>query len=353
MQYVIERGTRLIPESSWMPIFQRSIDAFYEGQIIEGRYACLQLLNEPALPEQVREQTFRNQSFYAQPLTELAPGCSWHELAIAAGEYQRRRDPSPVWLPDRLLVLIGDPIAGAELVTLDDEHHVVAREQLGDETGESASFAQIRPFFTDRLRAAVIMRPGEESGHRLVGIVEAGAGAWRHLSRFGPRAGDFARGWSPVVTEHGLRLVAWWEPTEIFRFDEASNSFARVALRMAPHSAERFAGGSQGVAVPGGQLFLVNERVSFDEAPLVFTRFVRLDERFQIDAISPQFFVSNRGRDAASGLARRENRLVAGFNSGDEQALLATLDVESALAMLEPVAAPGGRNSAAAAQAKR
>ena len=106
--------------------------------------------------------------------------------------------------------------------------------------------------------------------------------------------------------------------------------------------AERFEGGSSGVVVPGGYLFLVNERVAFDEAPpLVFSRVVLLDEGFQIDAISPQFFVADRGRDEAAGLTRQRDRLVAGFTSGEDQPLLVTLDVESVLAMLIPVAAPG------------
>jgi hypothetical protein len=329
---------RILPDSSWQPVLQRAVDAFYEGRLVEGRDACLVLLSDPGLPAPVRELTYRNQTFYAQPLSEVVTGSTWKEQEAAG----RRRNPNPVWTGEQLLVLLGDQPAGAELLTLDDELRVAGRHTIDVESDENGSFSQFRLFFTDRLQAAVVIQPIEEGGHALVGTVDLVAGAWRNLRRFGPRAGDFQRGWSPLVTESGAHFVAWWEPTEVFRLDEENDIFERVALRMAPHVAERFEGGSQGVAVPGGYLFLVNERVSFDEGPpLVFSRFVRIDGTFQIDAISPQFFVANRGRDEASGLTRQGERLVAGFSSGDEQALLAILEIDSVLAALEPIALPG------------
>ena len=129
-----------------------------------------------------------------------------------------------------------------------------------------------------------------------------------------PRADDFRHGWSPVVTESGACFVGWWEPTEVFRFNGETGDFGRVALRMAPHSAERFHGGSQGVAVPGGYLFLVNETITRKNgAQATHVRFVRVDEEFRITGISPQFFVTDRGWDTATGLARQGERVIAGF----------------------------------------
>jgi hypothetical protein len=334
---------RVLPESSWQPVFQRSIDAYYEGQKDEGRTACLLLLNDPGVPVHVREQTYRNQTFYAEAIYDLFPGSHWTELEATRGDGDHCREPSPVWTAAGLEVVLRGEGAGYERLVLNDALHVTARSSLANSASTRPALAHVRPYYNDRLQAAAILRPDDESGHPLAAVVDVEADGWGRIRRLGPRAGDFGRGWSPLVNHVGAHFVAWWEPTEVFRLD-LDDAFERVALRLAPHAAERFAGGSQGVPVPGGHLFLVNERVALgddDSQPLVFSRFVRIDETFQIDAISPQFFVTNRGRDEASGLTRQGERLVAGFSSADQQALLARLEVESVLAALMPITVPG------------
>jgi hypothetical protein len=249
----------------------------------------------------------------------------------------------------------------------------------------------------------------------------------------GPRYGNFRGGWSPLVVVDRALFVASWEPTEVFELDEEMGEFRRVALRIAPHIAERFQGGSQGVPVPGGYLFLVNESVTlgmkteqtpgaghqaiasileatygsgevrvdvtaqlqdrvlsgrlllpvsnalfgdpcpnkiktlrltyelFDDSQqyqheveehqilslgvpnneVVYARFVRIDEEFQITHISPQFFVMDRGKDVASGLARQGDQLIAGFTSAAHELLLVTMAVDAVLATLIPMDRPG------------
>lgn len=78
-----------------------------------------------------------------------------------------------------------------------------------------------------------------------------------------------------------------------------------------------------------------------DEQPLGFSRFVRPDEGFQITDFTAQFFVSARGKDVASGLARRGDYLLAGFTPGDGQALLGLLDLDAVLTALIPIEALG------------
>jgi hypothetical protein len=349
MEFTIERGMRILPESSWRPVLQRSIDAFYEGQLAEGRDACLTLLAEPGLPEHIRDLTYRNQTFYAQSLDELVEGARWSTPESPGFEGSIVHGPGPVLAGDRLMVFLRAAGGGTAqawtdaLLTLDDDLRVVAMATVDDETGEAASFHAARLFFADGvLRAGVVLRGTHGDGLVRAGVVDLVGGAWRNLRTFGPRAGQFEAGWSPLAMESGVHVVSWWEPTEVFRLDPETSEFARVALRMAPHIAERFEGGSQGVSIPGGFLYLINERVSFDEGqPLSFSRFVRLNDGFQITAVSPQFFVSERGADAASGLTRQSGRLIAGFTSNAREALLTTMDLDAVLATLIPVAAPG------------
>jgi hypothetical protein len=73
----------------------------------------------------------------------------------------------------------------------------------------------------------------------------------------------------------------------------------------------------------------------------MLARFMRVDEEFQITDISPQFFVKDRGKDVASGLARQGDRLIAGFTSADHELLLATMPIDAVMATLIQVDAPG------------
>jgi hypothetical protein len=236
-------------------------------------------------------------------------------------------------------------VSPAPLGDLDGTETVI----LSDETHEGHPLTEVRPYF-DRgvLRAGIVTHERGEPAQTRAGVINLSDGTVRQVRLFGPRQGNFKQGWSPLISDGVARFVAWWEPTEVFELDEETGEFARVALRMAPHIAERFQGGSQGILVPGGYLFLVNESVNFDpENEVVLTRFVRVDAGFQITDVSPQFFVKDRGKDVACGLARRGDRLIAGFTSAGSEPLLATMDVGAVLATLIPMVAPGPRSAAA------
>jgi hypothetical protein len=150
------------------------------------------------------------------------------------------------------------------------------------------------------------------------------------------------QGWTSIATPDGPRFLAWWEPTEVLRLNCETDTFERETLRRASHVAERFWSGSQGVTVPGGSLLLVNETAVLDEVEeVVTTRFALLDTAFQLAGISPPFFVTERGGDVATGLARQGDRLVAGFTTGDPSALLVTMALSEALSIVVPIGAPG------------
>jgi hypothetical protein len=213
---------------------------------------------------------------------------------------------------------------------------------IDEQGGDGSQMDEIRPFFTEEgLHIAARFHDASEQGIVRAGVLNLESGSGK-LSLLGPRAGNFRQGWSPFVTADGPHFVAWWEPTEVFRLDEQTGNFDRLRLRMAPHIAERFQGGSQGVPVPGGYLFLVNETVRFDDgSKATYARFARIDEEFQITDISPQFFVVERGKDVATGLARQGDRLIAGFTSGETSAVLSTIELDVAIRSLMPVDAPG------------
>jgi hypothetical protein len=349
LEHIVDQGSRRMPESSWRSVLQRSINAFYEGNIDEGAAACRALLNTVGLPDRIRELTYQNQHWYARPLREMVQRAAWQPLAARVPEGWTARDPSPVTDGNRLIVVmrrtrgadahregvpsvpLPDPIADVEIIT------------VVEAADDGRRRTELRPYIDcGAPRIASILRGREEFDCARAAVLWLSAGDTIQRWELGPRPGNFRQGFSPMVTEDGTRFIAWWEPTEVFRLDAEMRAFERVALRMAPHLAERFQGGSQGVPVPGGYLFLVNESVTFkngDEA--TYSRFVRIDKGFQITDVSPQFFLEDRGNDVANGLARQGDRLIAGFTSGGSRALLAAMDLAAVMATLVPIKAPG------------
>lgn len=344
----VNRGMRILPETSWRPVLQRSIDAFYESALDEGIAACLTLLNEPALPAHIRDLTYRNQVFYARPLADLVPGARWQALEALPGDTGALRDPSPLIAGERLIVVMRDEAsvsASAPLTLALADADLPAMEVVTFPAQSRAgfTFCEARPFaWQGEMYVAAIRREGEDERTAQAVALMLRDGEWVEVAALGPRAGHFRQGWSPVVTPDGPRFVSWWEPTEVFQFDAAATAMEREALRLAPHLAERFRGGSPGIAVPGGYLWLVNETVATEDGPdETLSRFVRTDAAFQIAAVSPQFFLTSRGHDVATGLARHGEQLIAGFTSAGSGPVVATMDIEPILAVLIPVAAPG------------
>src|SRR5699024_8306584 len=60
--------------------FKTSIDAWYTGDLERGRAACEAILTNRDIPDRIRKQTLRNITYYAQSLTELAPGVRFQRL---------------------------------------------------------------------------------------------------------------------------------------------------------------------------------------------------------------------------------------------------------------------------------
>lgn len=76
--------------NAWEPLLERSISAYYEGRLAEGRLACDRLLCVPDLPANVRAVTRTNQAHYAQHIGEIA--ASYQEPVISRAEF-----PEPAW----------------------------------------------------------------------------------------------------------------------------------------------------------------------------------------------------------------------------------------------------------------
>lgn len=338
-------------ETTWRPLLREAMAALDDGRPAEGHAACLALLADVGLPEDVRDLVYAIQAELAQPLAAIAPSATGRQLRLPAADDAILRDPSPIGASDGLRILgrtgradsDDDPTYNDVLLTLDVDLAITDIAALTDETGMAERFAEVRPFLRDGLLHAAFLLDDPDGGLVQAGIAAIADGAYRNPRVLGPRAGSFRQGWAPIPTPEGPRFLSWWEPTEVMRFDVATGAFTQASLRRASHAAERFWSGSPGVAVPGGYLLLVNESAGLDDAEeeTSTTRFTLLDAGFRLVGVSPPFFVADRGIDVATGLALRDDRLVAGFTSGEASALLVTVDLAEALSSIKPIGAPG------------
>ena len=166
LDFVVEKGIRSIPEATWRPVFQRSVDAYAEGAIAEGAEACHVILDAVGLPERIRELTYQNQFWYARPLHEIVPGSSTQTLVVPVPGGWRGLDPSPVVEDTGLTVVLrAIPDAAAQAGDLEwpspEGIGDVRLRLIPETTTDGRQLSELRPFVgPEGLQVAMIVRIG-------------------------------------------------------------------------------------------------------------------------------------------------------------------------------------------------
>lgn len=344
----VVRGERAIDVESLSALLQDSIDAFHAGRLADGRAACAALLDEPALPAQVRELTLQNQTYYARPLAELAPELRFFPVRNPAPG-SRILALSPCAFGARLLALASlavpaDPLrAHHQIVELSDELRIIGMVALAPPQRSAVRLSQVYPYVgPGGLLLTAVAEDAHGPGSKRAMVAEIMAGAM-HNARFSPPlVGPEAFGWAPLSTPLGPRFVTNWEPTEVVSENSNGAGFARSSLHLAPLLASRFTPGSPAVQVASGHLFLINERIIMQNGEeIALARLVLLNSAGQIAAVSPQWHLTGRGKDVVTGLARHGSDVILSATSQTDGALLAVLPVEAAVGLLHEVTIPG------------
>jgi hypothetical protein len=86
-------------------------------------------------------------------------------------------------------------------------------------------------------------------------------------------------------------------------------------------------------------LFVVHEPVELVGQRSYRHRLILLDRNYRLAAMSPPFDFLTPEIEFCAGLARRDGELLVAFGVGDRRAMLGVMDLDEALAMLEPTAA--------------
>ncbi len=151
----------------------------------------------------------------------------------------------------------------------------------------------------------------------------------------GPVPGRHEKNWMPFLCGSTLCFLYSCDPTVVLACDPTSGQVQVVSQVTGPPGAGSLRGGSQGVSVPDGWLFVVHEAAQHNGIRTYPHRFALLDDDWRLAAISPAFSFLGHEIEFCAGVARRDDELVLTFGASDQSAGLAVLPAEAALGLLE------------------
>lgn len=356
---------------SWHHDFQLGIRAYYAGEIEVGRRACERLRWRTDLPDHIREQVRRNQSFYAHVLRELVPGLALRAIDLTVPPGWSRFNPSIAADDDGYRMIVrssnytvdermgfaitdgGRVIRTANyLLSLDAHCDVRSDAPIADDTESSGRFAfPVQGFEDCRLfryrqawHAVAVTREHNPAGICQIALLRLCGGTFRNLCLLSDASsGRHEKNWVPLPTEDGLFFIYSFRPMILLRYNGTDRTIDRVGAVPGPIIGASFRGGSQAIALGDGYLLVVHESIDFEDGGRVYLhRFVRLDRRFGITHLSPQFSFLDRSVEFCAGLAIRGAKLVASFGHRDREAYLATMPLDEVVAALQPVSGVHG-----------
>jgi predicted GH43/DUF377 family glycosyl hydrolase len=153
----------------------------------------------------------------------------------------------------------------------------------------------------------------------------------------GPDPTRDEKNWMPFVDAGRLLLVYSVAPTVILEYDLRTSALRRLAEWPAPDWARGVRGGSQGISVEGGWLFVAHEVVRQADPRVYVHRFVQFDQDLRLVAASPRFTFTGAAVEMCLGLAARNGELVLTYGVQDATAWIAVVEAAEVLATLAPV----------------
>jgi hypothetical protein len=152
-----------------------------------------------------------------------------------------------------------------------------------------------------------------------------------------PNPDRHEKNWMPFVVDGRLLVVYSCGPTVVLHCDVESGQMLPVSTHAASPILTDERGGSQGVAVEDGFIF-VTHHVDWETGQRVYRhRFLLLDPDYRMVAASPPFRFMTTGVEFCAGLARHGHQLLLSFGVGDRGAYLARVAYEDVRSQLEPL----------------
>ena len=345
-----------------------TIDALLVTSTLPSDHAAALELNRSMLLDDLKPQHPAHRRLVAQPLERLVEGTVMGEVRLTIEPDWPQFNPSVARAREGFRMIVRSAnyrvaehgyefLEGDEtirtlnyLVELNSDLQVESVAPLSDVTGtldpyegQVQGYEDCRLFEADgRWWATATTRGSASAGVCRITLLELeGARIVATRSFRGPDPERHEKNWMPLVRNGQLLLVYSCSPTAVYSCDLQSAKLVEVAGRPDPALAPRLRGGSQGIAVDGGWLFVVHEVDELNGARRYLHRFVCLDHSLRLRSLSAPFTFTGDPIELCAGLCRgSEGELVLSFGVGDRSASLARCPEEGVMALLDSALAP-------------
>lgn len=371
----------------WALLLELSIAAYWTGRHPEALAACDRLLAIPSVPDEARRQVNRNRdhvltamgrppephAWVARPWG--APRLSELDARVRVGRVLLDVEPSwPALNPSiasdgdgfRLLVRTAnyeiDAAGGyrslddsgtiatlnyvarldADLALTDLRPIVDANDGPPPLEGPVRGYEDCRLFAVDgRWYATATVRDRDPGALCRIALLWLDENEIRRVDLLpGPVAGRHEKNWMPFLRDGSAHLLYWTDPVVVGVLDPDGGSLGLAAKGEQHGLPVELRGGSQGVRVEEGWLFVVHEVLWGDGGRTYRHRFLLLDEGLRLAGLSRPFSFQGERIEFCAGMAARGDELVLSFGVMDREAWLAVLPRAAALALIEPLVTP-------------
>jgi GR25 family glycosyltransferase involved in LPS biosynthesis/glycosyltransferase involved in cell wall biosynthesis len=371
----------------WGTEYEWSICAYNTGDFKGALEACNHLLTVPDLPTDIREyvvgarrrcllglgeiETEEDRDAAAlikaqtPSLPNLVPGTQIGEVRLTVDPPWPQFNPSIAsdWEGFKMLVRTSDSPPG-DAASQEPDDQEVSSIYYEVEMAPDLSPTDVRPILhaasppgpsgnigTDGIEDCRLVKVGSRwfalansrefnrGWARRLGLVDVVDGGFRHLRVLeGPDPERNEKNWMPFVRGDQLYLVYTCWPTVVFRCDLDSGRLTEVGRHDASFALNEERGGSQGVEVDDGILFVTHRVIRPDGRRLYEHRFVLMEpESMKFVAASPRFRFLEARVEFCAGMALAEDNLVLSFAVGHQRAFLARAPYEAVRASLWPL----------------
>ena len=166
----------------------------------------------------------------------------------------------------------------------------------------------------------------------------------------GGTPGRHEKNWMPFTDGGTLHFVYGLDPPAVLRWDAGAAS-ATVVSGDPCRERGRYRGGSQGVQVDGGWLFVVHEATGWGAHRRYVHRFVLLDAERRLAGVSPPFTFAHEPIEFCAGMAPRGSDLILSFGIEDQEAHLVVVSRDEVIELLAPPGESTGEATLAKAAA--
>lgn len=348
-------------------LLTRGVPSSLEPWVLHNRACCLQALG---LDDQTPLRAVPRAGAVTDPvpcLDELVAGVTCRQVVIPTLEGWPCTNPSIAPRPDGHLAmivrtvnyhLVGEHSMSYQL--LDADGVVRTRNYLAELDDASLAVTAVRPLamapgggvlpgpvigledvrlidLRGHWMASATVRDRNEAWRCEIALADLEADGHDLRVLRSPNGDRHEKNWMPFLRGDALHFVYSLAPTVVLRYDDRTGVLDTVSTCAAPPWADELRGGSQGLAVGGGHLFVAHEVASVGAGRDYRHRLVHLDGDGRITAASPPFRFLAPGIEFCAGIAPAGEDIVLSFGSEDRAAYLLRVPAPDLFALLEPV----------------